>query len=178
MVLCYVDTEKGKRMRIITVIFLWLLTINTLYAEIYTYKDAEGNIVFSDVAVKGAEKVIVPPVITYESKNTVNESAKLIEQTSSHKPYQSLTILAPKQDETIWDNLGELTVQHALVPRLQEGDTVQLYIDEVLQDGLSIKGIYRGEHKVRLQVIDSNGYAHITSEEVVFYVRHHIKRSN
>lgn len=165
-------------MRRIVTVLLWLFMTNTVYAEIYKSKDAEGNIVFSDVQVKGAEKVIIPPVITYQSKSPVSESANPIEQVSSHKPYQSLRVLAPKQDETIWDNLGELAVQHVLVPRLQEGDRVQLFLDEELQEGLSIKGIHRGEHKVRLRVIDSNGYAHITSEDVVFYVRHHVKRSN
>ena len=165
-------------MRIRVTVLLWLFMANTVYAEIYKSKDAEGNVVFSDVQVKGAEKVIVPPVITYQSKLPVNGVVKPIEQTSAHKPYQSLKVLAPKQDQTIWDNLGELAVQHAITPRLQEGDTVQLFLDGELQEGLIIKGMHRGEHKIRLQVVDSNGYAHITSEDIVFYVRHHIKRNN
>ena len=164
-------------MRLIVIMFAGLMVVSYTQAEIFTYKDAEGNVVFSDVAVKGAKAVKVPPVMTYQS--TLPNSAKsanLPSQTQpSHKPYQRLTILVPEQEATIRNNQGEVTIRYSVSPVLQKGDSVQVFLDGELEEGLVLKGLDRGEHTIRLQVVDGNGYAHVTSDDVVFYLRHQSK---
>ncbi len=166
-------TEKGKQMRRIVTVLLWLFMTNTVYAEIYKSKDAEGNVVFSDVQVKGAETVKLPSIITYQSpvlsSKTSTNASPLIQP--NHKPYQRLTILEPEQEGTILNNEGEVTIRYSVSPVLQKGDFVQAFLDGELQEGVVLKGLDRGEHTIRVQVVDASGYAHVTSDDVKFYLQ-------
>ncbi|PCI23253.1 MAG: DUF4124 domain-containing protein [Piscirickettsiaceae bacterium] len=166
-------------MKWILIMLLGIFVAGSSLAEIYTYKDKQGKVVFSDVPVKGAEKVIVPPVMTYEGsvqKSTIDANGSFKPtKLAEHQPYKRLVIAYPEQEGTVRDNQGELTIRYTLSPALQKGDKVEVFLNGEEHDGLELKGLDRGEHTVRLQVVDANGYAHVTSEDVVFYLHHQSK---
>jgi len=164
-------------MKLLVILLLSVVFFTPVVAKVYSYKNEQGVVVFSDVPQQGAKAVEVSPVMTYPSTNVSPASIKQQQPDVPPQPipYTSLTITNPQQEATIRDNQGIVNVTFMLKPRLKKGDSVEIYLDSVKQESLRLEGIERGEHTVRLQVVDSTGYALITSEDVIFYLRHQSK---
>jgi len=87
--------------------------------------------------------------------------------------YDSIGILKPAGDATIFDNAGNLEVLVAVAPALRPGDRVVLTLDghpAASGAGLrfALSGIDRGEHTLVAKAVDSDGDSLIASPPVVF----------
>lgn len=145
-------------------------------ADVYKYTNKQGKTAYSDTPVTGAEKVVVPPVMTYEAapisrKETtfIGEKKELQERAT---PYSYINITSPAEQGTVRSNQGIVNVTYQLEPALKAGDRVELFLDGVLQESFNIQGLVRGEHVVMVQVVNEAGEQQIKSPEVTFYLHH------
>jgi len=146
----------------------WLIT-GLAHAEIYKYTNKQGKTAYSDTSVRGAEKVVVPPVMTYKAPElptkapeTNKGSAGASEQ--ERVPYQSIEITRPEADSAVISNEGILNVSYLIQPALQQGDRVELIIDGVRQVGLGAAGLVRGEYTALLEMLNQNDEVQISSQ--------------
>lgn len=121
--------------------------------SIYKQVDPKGNVTFSDKPQQGAGLIELKALPTYQPSQKANTvSATNLDQPpvvpSLEIPYQRIQILKPTNEETIWDNEGNLTVKVAVYPSLRAEDTLVL-----LLDGKPIKKL-TGTTQVELQGID------------------------
>ena len=91
--------------------------------------------------------------------------------------YDSIAVVKPAGDATVFDNAGNVEVTVAVSPalRIDAGDRIALILDgrrisvrRATQFKLS--GITRGEHTLKAQVVDSSGKALISSNPVKFHL--------
>ena len=89
--------------------------------------------------------------------------------------YESVSIASPAAEETLWNIGGQLTVQVAVQPGLQQGHRVRLFVDgrERLFDTTTIEltEIYRGAHNLQAEIIDESGQMLVRSQAIRFYVQ-------
>jgi antitoxin (DNA-binding transcriptional repressor) of toxin-antitoxin stability system len=89
--------------------------------------------------------------------------------------YDSIGILKPAAEATLFNNDGAVEVAVALSPPLRAGDRIVLTLDgrpAATLAGLRAKltGIDRGEHTLVAQTVDRDGDALIASPPVIFNV--------
>jgi len=142
-----------------------------LQAEVYKQTNEKGQVSFSDQKSFGSREVSIPPVMTFKAVAPKPFSEPALVTTK--KPYQSIVVSNPLDESTIRDNQGVVNVSYTLDPGLKETDIVELYLDGKKQQGLSLSGIDRGEHRLYLQVINRAGDVLIKSQSIVFYLHHH-----
>lgn len=133
--------------------------------RVYRTVDAEGNPVFTDQPVEGAEEVELGKTIIYSPEAIKQPDRPIDPRTakSSGAPaytYSSLAILAPKPDEVIRNNAGNLTVKGTFAPALRPDHEIQLLIDgAVYASGNSaefeLEHVDRGVHVLQLQIVDT-----------------------
>ena len=143
-------------------------------AQFYKSVDEQGNIVYSDTPMPGAEQLTPPPISTVESKPVPEKSSDEANNTSeagteepAKKPptrYTKFSIVSPGNDATIWDNSGSVPVSLLLEPPLdtENSHSVWVYVDgrAMVRKSQSLvqplSGIDRGTHKIRAEIRDSN----------------------
>jgi len=160
-------------MKKICLFFVMFFVTFGLQAEVYKQTNEKGEVSFSDQKSFGSKEVSIPSVMTFKAAES-----KVLSETKAaitKKRYQSLSILSPLDQVTIRDNQGVVNVSYTLEPRLKGADALELYMDGVKQQGLSLNGIDRGKHQLYLQVINRAGDVLIKSQSIIFYLHHHSK---
>jgi len=159
----------------LNILLIGLFAVGFVQADVYKYINKQGKTAYSDRPVAGAEKVIVPPVMTYEAPVITVAPTEIIEQNKSpfeqHIPYQFLEITAPRAEGTVRSNEGILNVSYELQPALQKGDSVNLLLDGIKRQGLNVQGVEKGAHVVSVEVVNENGDIQIRSLDVTFYLQ-------
>ena len=91
--------------------------------------------------------------------------------------YDSVAVVKPAGDATVFDNAGNVEVTVAVSPALRTdaGDRIALILDgrriSVRRaTHFKLSGITRGEHTLEAQVVDSGGNALISSNPVKFHL--------
>jgi hypothetical protein len=168
-------------MRTIIVIVLSLCA-GLASAQTYRWVDEDGVVHYSDRPVEGAEEVAIdyirpsttparPPAYQRRDRSPGQAAA---EETDRLR-YESLEIGSPAEEETVWNNQGQLTVSLALQPGLQPGHRVRVYLDGTPTDASSttvrVENVYRGAHTLQAEVLDSNGNMVMRSEPRQFFVQ-------
>lgn len=149
--------------------------------EIYRWVDEDGVIHYSDSPHPGAEKVELadPPTIA-APRRSLGPAQRTLPTDGEPAPpapfdYESLQIVQPAPETTLWNIEGRLTVRLALQPPLRSGDRVRVYLDGEAREipGLSaeIEEVYRGTHNLQAEVVSEGGELLIRSEPVQFYVQ-------
>ena len=161
----------------LNILLIGLFAVGFVQADVYKYINKQGKTAYSDRPVAGAEKVIVPPIMTYKApvvpiKSVEQSKASANVSEQERIPYQYIEIIQPKEESTVNDNQGIVNVSYSLQPSLQEGDRVELLIDGVRQLGLTTEGLERGEHTALLEVLNQNNVVQISSARVIFYLYH------
>ncbi len=175
----------AKRMdkRAIFVLFS-LLAASAALAEAYRWVDDDGITHYSDRPVPGAERVILPRssstrVRTYQSPASARQSNQA-DSVQGPFRYESLEVVSPGAEETLWNIEGVLSVSVALNPSLQAGHQVRAYFDGNAQvvsgTSFQIEEVYRGVHNIQVEVIDASGKLMIRSRTNRFYVQQNIVR--
>ncbi len=168
--------------------FIYSLTLflvsTASFAELYKWKDKEGNVIYSDKPpFEGAEQ-LDPPGLTTTPAIKVPEKqppVPLIEEELPFK-YSSFKILSPADDETIRSNPGNISVSFALSPALdlKRGHYLSLSVDgTVVRDkvrstaGIMLENIDRGSHSITASIKDRKGKTIISSNAVTVHLHRH-----
>lgn len=157
-------------------------------AEIYKGLDDEGNVIYSDKPVDNAE-AITPPSLTIvdapklpekdESESTEDESSN--EEKSAAIKYKTFRIVAPENDETIW-NQPQLVVELKLEPALSVADGHNIWL---LMDGkpliknskqlsLPIGRSDRGSHTLQALIKNKKGKTLKRTSTITVHIKHSV----
>lgn len=143
--------------------------------KIYVWRNAEGTLVFSDSAKPGAEEVKTQPGNVIQSKTSIDTSVLDITPQKINEKYE-IIVTTPKNNATIRDNTGSVYIEGGIKPRFKAGFTIQLLLDGVpykkpqKHSMFSLRGIDRGEHKIKMLLLDEEGKVIASSTSVTFYM--------
>lgn len=159
--------------------------------EIYKTYDEDGNVVYTDqrpsddalpmdlapiTVVEGFEpnkpEVSPPdqqPTNTPSTSGTTSGSADVV-------AYDEFVILTPSPDENFWGTGGTLNARTQSGQTLRRGDTVRYYIDgelrlEVAAFSASLTDIVRGEHQLKVEIVNSQGQIMASAGPVSFHMK-------
>ena len=165
-----------------------LLLIPPLYAEVYRSVDEDGNPVFTDQPTEGAEKIELKEIQTIDRQPVGLEAGgepQTVEVDSTDEAgsdelagYTGLSITSPEDNESIRDNAGNVTVNVAISPDLNQSAGHQLV---VILDGtelmkttstsINTSNLDRGTHSISVAVIDRDGKEILRSSAVTFHLQ-------
>lgn len=164
-------------LRMLLVLVL-LLPLGAVAKTIYKYYDADGNVVFTDQPTPGAEKMVIPEAQTYSApRQTYTPSLPPMpaRNDGSLAPYSQFKIKAPAPDET-FRNVEDVLVSLSIMPRLRQGDKVQLVLDGQSvgkpkpSPQFALPGVARGSHTLQAHIIGPQGETVMSSETVSFHM--------
>jgi hypothetical protein len=144
-------------------------------AKIYVWRNEKGILVFSDSPRPGAVEVKTKPGNILQSSTSVDTEVLDITPQVSIQKYQ-VAINTPKNNATIRDNTGSIYIGGGIKPSFKPGFKVQLILDGKPHDipqkhsMFSLRDINRGEHKIKMLLLDENGKIIASSESVTFYM--------
>ena len=147
-------------------------------AEAYRWVDEDGVVHYSDRPQEGAEQIELPEANTVSIRRTQRAAAEDEGQQpvdAAEFRYESIDIVSPLSEETLWNIEGTLSVQLALNPALQRGHQLRVYFDgqpqTVTGTSFRITEVWRGAHNLQAEVVDETGQLMIRSEPRRFYVQ-------
>ncbi len=165
------------RMRLFILVSV-LMAATTVLAEAYRWVDEDGIIHYSDRPREGAERIILPSdnrVTRRQRPAPVAQPAADQQTAPAPFSYESITVVTPAAEETLWNIEGVLSVSLDLRPALKDGHRVRVYFDgnEQMVSGTSfqIEEVYRGVHNLQAEVVDATGKLMIRSTPNRFYVQ-------
>lgn len=141
----------------------------------YKWKDARGNIQYGDKPPPGVNaKPMRMPAITvidnyadqWKPMNLENdpltEDIKPQKTTAPASSYEVLKFIAPKANQAIRANDGDVSTMISVKPPLKDGHKIAFYLDgKEVSKGNSrtsnFKNLPRGEHTVSAKILDENG---------------------
>lgn len=174
-----------------------LLAHSSLSAGIFSWTDSSGNIVYGDSPPDTAvAKAVAPPKLTilenfgnrYEDQtkpsSRINFSlpnkqpSKSVGSASSKKidnPYKAVSIIAPKANQSIRANDGDVSIMASTSPKLRADDKLLIYLNgQVVASGKSrvanLSNLDRGEYQLLLEIQNSQGQSLIKSSQINFNV--------
>jgi hypothetical protein len=157
---------------------LLCLAVTPCKAEVYQTQDEQGNIIYTDVPPKeGAPEVKLPPVNVFEAPDPFLSPVKPSERPPAEYKYQKLEITSPPNNETIFINTTNISIQLKLLPELNRSENHRLQIlwDNKLlaQNQMSyvVSEADRGEHLIQAQVVDKNGQVLLSATPVIVHVK-------
>lgn len=157
---------------------LTLISAQALAATVYKYTDEQGNTVFTDEPVKGAEELDVKPVPTIPAivpKTTA--PAPTTNDQSKDFSYNKITIILPSDGEHFINNGGNVSVQVALSPAMRKNDKLQLifngspYGEPQSTNTFQLENVSRGEYVAEVVAINNKGKEVGRSESITFYIK-------
>lgn len=157
---------------------IFLLVSSTSQAAIYKTVDSQGNVSYSDHYSTQSEQIQLPPTPTVRitpSPKTTSTIKSDKNQPTKATIYQSLEINEPKNDASIRNNAGDVTVSLSFQPELFFGDIISISVDgkEVYKGTAStttIGNIDRGTHTVRAVIFNNKGKPLISSKTFTFHL--------
>ena len=162
-------------LKILSVILLMsslAIPVQATSTKIYVWRNEEGVLVFSDSPRPGAEEVDVADTNIMKSANTSILDIKPKEIDNNY----IVEITQPKNNATVRDNTGSVHVTGRIKPIFKRGLTIQLSIDDKpygkpqTHTRFALRNIERGEHQIKMDLIDQKGKVIASSEAVTFYM--------
>jgi hypothetical protein len=173
--------NKERDILIIMIKFLLLLLlviatpINANTAKVYVWNNEKGELVYSDTPRPGAEEVTTKLENTVKLSNPIELQGLDIKKKVIVQKYQ-VTINQPEDKATIRDNTGSVFISAIIQPIFKRGLTVQLILDGIPYQSpqsstrFSLRNIDRGEHKIKIQVLNEKGKVIALSKSITFYM--------
>ena len=161
-------------------------------SKIYKSRDANGNVVFTDVPpVKGGkalDPIVLKETNTWEGPRTDSANKRtpwIVEKTGDEEPvafvpYTTLTILDPVNDATVRENSGLVTVTVSLLPPLSAEHQLRLLMDGKVVGqnsggNFTLESVDRGTHSLLLEVVNAAGQSLQQSSVTTFHLqRYHL----
>ena len=160
--------------------------------RIYKTKDANGNVIFTDVPPikdgKPEEPVVLKETNTWAGPGTdkttkrtpwiVNEKGE--ETPEVFVPYSTLSIVAPANDASVRENSGHVTVTVSILPPLAVSHQLRLLMDGKAMgqnSGTSfpLENVDRGTHSLLLEVVNASGQSLQQASVTTFHMqRYHL----
>lgn len=151
---------------------------------IYQVPDGSGGVIFTDKKRPGAKPVKLQKIKIVGSPSDENNSAQSDNAKKNQlglkkkQPigYKQLSLTAPTNGQTFWNKSGSIPLQFSLSPELAKGDRVVVYVDgaaisnDKADAAPQLPWLPRGEHTVRVSVVNSEGVELISSESHTIYV--------
>ncbi len=162
-----------------------LFSANSI-ADVYKWKDRYGKTQYGDKPPEGAkiEPFKAPPITVIQNygqqwhasgqQSQVNNQPRRSANSATGK-YTSISIVAPKPDQAIRANDGDVTLMLSIQPKLQKGHSIVVFLDgKQVSNGASravnLTGLDRGLHQVHAEIRDAYKTTLISSPPVNFTV--------
>ena len=163
----------------------WLILLSALSGTVasaapaWTWVDAEGTRHYSDRPVPGAEQVELLGAQGFGTTHAraPRGAAQGTTPGAPGAPYQSIEVVSPAEQETLWNIGTNLPVQVRFQPSLQPGHRYDLLYDgqrrnvNTATPRVTLPDVYRGEHTLQVVVIDADGTEVMRSPSRVFFVQ-------
>ena len=147
---------------------LFAVSVN---AELFKWKDAQGNIIYSDQPPPGEDRAdsevkeeSLPQIVTIPAPEVSPVSKSAPSSQVSKNSYQTLAIMEPKHDTAIRENSGKVTISVRVEPYIfnERGHKLIIYLDDVevsqgAQTTVILDNIDRGTHTTKAKIINSKG---------------------
>ncbi len=181
------NESRYKLIRVILIITVCLLAFGA-QAELFKWKDADGNLIYSDQPPPGKNQaeseidkeelpqiisVPAPKVTSVTSSNSTEKSEKVIK-------YEELTIVEPLHDKALRDNAGNVSITVRVLPDnfAETGAVLAIYMDgEEISKGpqtsVQLTNIDRGTHTLKAELLNSSGYVVKATRPTVFHLQRH-----
>ncbi|MBI2379682.1 MAG: DUF4124 domain-containing protein [Gammaproteobacteria bacterium] len=163
-------------------LFALLLPLTAPAKTVYKYYDADGNVVFTDQPVPGAEKfTISEPQVVGSPERAARPMPVLPAMPDADAgavdlvPYSQFKIRAPTPDQVFRD-VKDVLVSLSIMPRLQKGHKVQVYLDgkpvgsPKPSPQFALPGVERGSHTVEARILNEQGRMVVSSGAVSFHM--------
>ena len=164
----------------LSMLLVFLFAFISAQAEVYRWKDAQGNVIFSDTPHDGAEIIQLGPTTVVPGEpldKNANQQPPAAANAEHATSYQSIAVVAPSDDETLRDQQAigvDVVTEPELMSRL--GHRVQLYMDGAKYGEpsdiphFSLPAVDRGSHQLAAAVVDTSGNELIRSTAIVFHL--------
>ncbi len=167
-------------MRNTVLLLVFFLSLPAFGRDVYKLTNADGEVIYSDTYIEGAERMRVSDPKT--SSTRAPAGADETQDTGTNAPaqgegYESLEIVQPENEATIRNNEGTVTVGIAVSPGLAKGHKVRILVDGNQLDGdlastqFSLNNLNRGTHTLETRIVDEAGAVLISSSPVTFHLR-------
>ncbi len=150
-------------------------------ADVWRWVDEDGVVHFSDTPVEGAERIDVSESSRTTGARVFTPAPRVAADGEATPPveeefrYESLTVVSPAAEETLWNIEGLLSVSLAVSPGLQTGHQVRVYFNGeprmVNSTSFTLNEVWRGVHNIQAEVLDETGKLMIRSQPNRFYVQ-------
>jgi len=155
-----------------------------LAQEAYRWVDEDGVVHYSDRPREGAEQILLPAPNVATTRRVARPATAPQDEESADEPptarYESIQIVSPVAEETLWNIEGVLNVSVAVTPPLQRGHQVRAYHNGQMQPvsgtSFQIQEVWRGSHNLQVEVVDETGKLMIRSQPTRFFVQQNTVR--
>lgn len=165
-------------MRYLTMLALLLLTFGAA-AQVYKYTDEKGVIHYTDKPPnKDAKPATLPELQTY-TPTSVTPATPPSAPSSAPLPKSKfeVNITSPTPQQTFLEVNPEVAVQVTVMPGLVGDYGLKYYVDDtavtpepIKQTSWTVAGLFRGEHKLSVALVDGSGKEVARSSTVVVYM--------
>ncbi|MEW6997940.1 DUF4124 domain-containing protein [Colwelliaceae bacterium BS250] len=148
-------------------------------SKVYVWRNDTGSLVFSDSPKPGAEEIEVnnkQTIITSVDTSVLDITPRVVSE-----EYQ-VEISQPEDHATIRDNSGSIYISGRVAPVFKRGFKVRLIMNGALHGEPQTRSVFilrdvdRGEHKIKLELINNQGKVIASSKERTVYL--HRSRAN
>ncbi len=161
-----------KYMKVILFMAFSVLAISA-NAELFKWKDADGNVIFSDQPPPGIDKVeseveqeSLPHINTVPALDiTESNKSKSSKKEANKVAYTNLTIVSPLHDSEVRENSGKVQINVRVEPEIfaERGHQLIIYMDGVeVSKGEStsvlIDNVDRGTHDIKASIVNNQGF--------------------
>lgn len=168
-------------MRLVSCIVLILWSASAMaQATVYRWVDEDGVVHYSDRPREGAEEIHLgrPPGFATPALPAAPRALVPALTADPAPAYETLAIVQPGKEETLWNIGGLLNISVQVRPALHSGHRVQLLYDgqalEPLPPGVTsveLTDVGRGEHTLMATIIDAERRVLAESPAVTFFVQ-------
>jgi hypothetical protein len=163
----------------------WLILLSALAgttaiaAPAWTWVDANGTVHYSDRPVPGATQVDLAGATPIGTQTPASRSTRAAGQAAAAPGalYQTVEIVSPADQETLWNIGAVLPVQVRFQPALSPGHRYDLVLDGQRRNvnttslRVTLPDVFRGTHTLQIVVIDANGAEVSRSAARTFFVQ-------
>jgi Domain of unknown function (DUF4124) len=163
----------------------WLILLSALSgitasaAPAWTWVDANGTVHYSDRPVPGATQVELAGATPIGTQTPASRAAPRAagQAAAPGALYQSIEIVSPADQETLWNIGTVLPVQVRFQPALSPGHRYDLVFDgqrrnvNTTSPRVTLPDVFRGTHSLQVVVIDADGAEVTRSGARTFFVQ-------
>jgi hypothetical protein len=166
--------------------------------KVYRVTDEQGNITFTDqpeansgvieqqrVSVINLMRAPMPPKPDDNSAaHSLVVNSGSAASASSIQPYTQAIIVSPIEGSTLRNTAGAMTIELSLIPQLQTGHRVQLWVDgqrygsAIKATTLHVANIERGPHQLICRVLNADGRPVAITAAVSVHVKRPFNRGS